>query len=470
MKPLKDTRLAKVELGVYGKNTLNGTPYADEFLPDLRGRRAISKYREMRDNSATIGAILYAVEQTLRDVKIKVKPSKRVTKEQGQKEVEFVESVLDDMDHTLDDHISEALSSLTYGFAAFEVVYKPRNNLRSKYPDGRIGVKKLASRAQWTINKFNVDSDTGEILGFHQDGAYGKQAPYIPINKAVYYRTTSLNNDPAGRSILRNAYQPYYYLNKLQSYEAIAIERELHGIPMGRMPADYLSVDASEDQVALREYFEGVLRDVKFNEQGFILLPSDQYMDDEGKPSGEHLMTFELVSSSGNRSIAIDPVVKRYQHDIARSVMAEFMMLGTTSGSYALSKSKTDLFLRSMESYINTIVDTLNKQLVEPLWRLNGLPWETMPYLEAGDVAPHDLSEMSSFLRNLNNADISVADQPSTVEALIHDIAELPFDKPLYESDLADRKAKDNAPQQTTPPADAQVNQQGGVQNAGTRK
>jgi phage gp29-like protein len=141
-------------------------------------------------------------------------------------------------------------------------------------------------------------------------------------------------------------------------------------------------------------------------------------------------------------------VVKRYQHDIARSIMAEFMMLGGgANGSYALSKSKTDLFLRSLESYINTIVDVLNKQLVERLWAINGLPYETMPKLEAGDVAPHDLKEIAAFLRNLNGADINVADQIETVEDLM-EAAELDFDGESYVARRAEAKAEAKAIQE----------------------
>ena len=119
-------------------------------------------------------------------------------------------------------------------------------------------------------------------------------------------------------------------------------------------------------------------------------------------------------------------------------------MLGSGSGSYALSKSKTDLFLRSLESYINTIADVLNRQLVKPLWELNGLPYETMPKLVAGDVAPHDLKELAAYLRNLNGADISVADQPKTVAELMA-IAELHFEEDKYTTDLEERKAQDKA-------------------------
>lgn len=448
MKKLSESG-AKIELGVYGKNTYTGDIRADEFLQELKGKRSIQKYREMRDNNAIVGSVMYAVEQTLRDVKIDVVAAD--DSDAAKKEVDFVKSVLDDMDHTLDDHISEALSYLTYGFSWFEVVYKRRDGDKrspkkaSKYTDGRIGVKKIAMRAPWTVERFEVDKDTGEILGMWQEVTWGKPHKMIPIEKSLYYRTTSLNNDPSGRSVLRNSYVSYTYLNKIQSFEAIAIERELHGVPVGRMPAEYLSSDATSDQSSLRKQFETILRDLKNNDQGYALLPSDLYVDADGKPTAQRLMDIELITANGSRSIDIDPVIKRYQHDIARSLMAEFLMLGSGSGSYALSKSKTDLFLRSLESYINSIVDVLNKQLIERIWELNGLPWETMPKLVAGDVAPHDLKELGSYLRNLNGANIDLSDEPNIINALLS-TAELPeIDAEAYLAKLEDKKVQEQA-------------------------
>lgn len=444
MKKLSEST-AKIELGVYGKNGYTGDIRSDEFLQELKGKRAIQKYREMRDNNAIVGSVMYAVEQTLRDVKIEVRPAN--DSEEAKREADYVQSVIDDMDHSLDDHISEALSFLTYGFSWFEVVYKRRDGDKpsakknSKFTDGRIGVKKIAIRAPWTVEKFEVEKENGEILGMWQQTTWGKPLEMIPVEKSLYYRTTSLNNDPSGRSVLRNSYVSYTYLNKIQAFESIAIERELHGVPVGRMPAEYMSSDSTDDQKALRSSFETILRDLKNNEQGYALLPSDLYVDADGKPTNQRLMDVELITANGSRSIDIDPVVKRYQHDIARSLMAEFLMLGSGSGSYALSKTKTDLFLRSLESYINTIVDALNKQLVERLWQLNGLPWETMPKLVAGDVAPHDLKEISSFLRNINNAGIELQEQVEVVEDLMG-IAEINFNPENYQAKLEERKAQ----------------------------
>ena len=432
---------AKKILGVAGDNVRNGQIRADEFLPELRGKKAVRKYREMRDNDSTIGAVMYSVEQILRDVDLKVQPANDT--EQAKAEADFVESVLEDMDHSLDDHISEALSFLSYGFAWFEVVYKRRQGMqtqnpkkRSKFNDGRIGIRKLAIRAPWTINKFDVDQTTGDVLGLFQDTGHFNGSHYIPASKSVYYRTTSINGDPSGRSILRNAYTSYEYLNNLQSIEAIAVERELAGIPVARIPAEYLSPDASAAQIGFANNLRQVLRDVKFNEQGYIILPSDTYPDKDGAPTNVRLVDVELMASNGKRNIDIDPIVRRYQHDIARSVLSEFLLLGSQGGSYALSKSKTDLFLRALESYIQAIVDVLNKQLIERLWELNGLPYDLMPKIVAGDVAQHDLRELGAYLRNLNGANINLSDQPDIVNALLQN-AELPeLDMDIYTSQL----------------------------------
>ena len=432
VKKLSETEAKKI-LGVAGDNTYNGQIRADEFLPELRGKKAIRKYREMRDNDSTIGAVMYATEQVLRDVDLKVMPANDSA--EAKEEAEFVKSVLDDMDHTLDDHIAESLSNLSYGFAWFEVIYKRRigptersDKRRSKYTDGRMGVRKIAIRAPWTISRFDVDQQTGDVKGIYQDGSGYNNSNYIPTRKSLYYRTTTINGDPAGRSILRNAYTSYEYVNNLQSIEAIAVERELAGIPVARIPAEYLSGDATAAQSGFVNNLQSILRDVKFNEQGYIILPSDTYPDKDGAPTNQKLVDVELMSSSGSRNIDIDPIVRRYQHDIARSVLSEFLMLGGgNTGSYALSKSKTDLFLRALESYIQAIVDVLNKQLVERLWELNGLNYDLMPTIVAGDVAPHDLREIAAFLRNLNGADINVSDHPEVIQDLM-DIAELKYD------------------------------------------
>jgi hypothetical protein len=99
-----------------------------------------------------------------------------------------------------------------------------------------------------------------------------------------------------------------------------------------------------------------------------------------------------------------------------------------------------------LESYIQQLVDVLNKQLIGSLWELNNLNPDLMPKLVAGDVAPHDLKELGAYLRNLNGADINLADQPEIVDALLHN-AELPeLDRDKYDQSLADAKEAEKEP------------------------
>jgi hypothetical protein len=437
------------EMGVGGVNTRNkGSFLQDEFLPELRGRRAVRKYREMADNDPIIGAALHAMKQTLRNTTIDVVAVDESAA--AVKEKEFVESVLKDMDHSIEDFIAEVLTFLEYGWSWFEVVYKRRDGMktstqkfRSLYTDGRIGVRKLAPRAQWTTEHFEI-TDQGDIMGMWQEGTIGKGRIFLTKAKSIHFRTTTVNNEPAGRSVLRNAYVPYTYLNALQRVEAIGIERELTGMPVGRMPAEYLSPNATNDQKALRASMEKILRDVRFNDQGYLLLPSDTYTDSEGKVSNVKMLDVELIASQGSRAIDTRPVVNGYQTDIARTVLAEFLMLGSgAQGSFALSKSKTDIFLLALEGYMGTIVASMNKQLLPVLWELNGLDFDLMPTLKAGDVAPHDLREISGFLRNLNQAGISVSDQPHIVDDLLR-AAGLPKIKPEIREET-ERKAQEDA-------------------------
>ena len=58
---------------------------------------------------------------------------------------------------------------------------------------------------------------------------------------------------------------------------------------------------------------------------------------------------------------------------------------------------------------------------------MNGLNYDLMPTIEAGDVAPHDLREVAAFLRNLNGANIDVSSHPEVVKDLM-DIADLNYD------------------------------------------
>jgi hypothetical protein len=231
----------------------------------------------------------------------------------------------------------------------------------------------------------------------------------------------------------------------MQEYEAISVERNLHGVPKGKMPAEYLAESATDDQKAVMNDFLTAIKDLKNNEQGAIIVPSDPYYNDDGKASNMPLMDVELMTVQGTGGIDVDKIIRRYQHDIARTLLAEFVMLGSSAGgSYALSKTKGDMFLRSLESYLNTIYDCLQRQLLPRLFELNGISSDLIPTLKPNDVVPHDLRELGAFLRNINGAGIALTNQSDTLEA-IFEAAELPFDTGIENSSAEIQHGRDMA-------------------------
>lgn len=412
-------------LGVEGVKISNGYVH-DEFLTKLVGERGRRIYRQMRDNDSVISAAFFAIEMLMRAVDWTVSCDTDDPDAIG-----FVESIMVDMSHTWDDFISNVSTMLTYGWQYTEVVYKRRlgpdqtdPTKRSKYSDGRIGIRKLSDRSQETLNRWEIDESDGSVLGMWQDHPNGGMTTFIPIERALLFRPHMHKGSPEGRSVLRGAYRSWHLLKNIQEIEAIAIERELNGLPVVHIPNATLN-GTSNDAVAATAAYKKLVRDIKFNEQGGVVLPSDPWYDSDGKPSGLRQVELTLLSSNGTRAINTDDIVRRYQGDIARTVLADFIMLGQGDrGSFALSRSKVDLFAGALEGWMSAIAETINRHLVPQLWRLNGFDSKYMPYLVPGRVAPEDIKELGDYVESLSRAGVSIID--ADTETRLRDAAGLP--------------------------------------------
>lgn len=399
------------EYGVTGLRIASGYIY-EEFLQELSGDRGRRVYREMTDNDAVCGSIITAIDALLRAIPWTFEPNPKDTTAEG---ATWLTETIGGMDHTWESFISEMLTMLTFGWAYHEIVYKKRD-------DGTIGLAKLAPRAQESLLRWEL-TPTGEVIGMHQLDPNGAAPIFIPREKALHFVTTSRKMSPEGRSILRNAYTSYWFKKQIQIIEAIAIERELAGLPVIKVPSDVLT---NPDMAPILAKYVRMARDLKFNDQGGIIMPSDTYKDEAGRPGNVAMFSVELLSASGTRSIDMNGAIVRYQQDIARTILADFLILGSSSrGSFALSKSKTDLFLRSLEGYTANIAAELNKDLIPKLWKINGFDPDTMPIARPGQVAPTDLDELGNYLMRISQAGFQLAGDPET-EKKVRQAADLP--------------------------------------------
>lgn len=395
------------EHGVSGLTRFGGFVY-EEWMKELQGRRGALTYREMRDNDAIIGAFLYAIEMLIRQVKWRVEPAGETPEDVEAKE--FLESCMDDMSMSWNDTISEILSMLPFGFSYMETVYKkrvgpdePTGETRSKFSDGRIGWRKWGIRAQETLWRWRFDMD-GSILGMEQIAAPDYKLRYIPIEKALLFRTKSNKNNPEGRSLLRNVYRSWYFKKNIEEIEAIGIERDLAGLPVMWLPAEVMEgamPGATSEQAAAYAAYKKIVTNIKRDEQEGVLLPL--VYDDKGNK----MYDLELLTSGATRrQFDTNLIIQRYEQRIAMTVMADFLMLGhEKTGSYALSVNKTSLFQTSLETILQIIADVINTYAVPRLMKLNSFDGLTdYPKLIHDDIERANLTELGTFIKDIASA------------------------------------------------------------------
>ena len=126
------------------------------------------------------------------------------------------------------------------------------------------------------------------------------------------------------------------------------------------------------------------------------------------------------------RAIDTDKIIIRHQTNIARSVLADFIMLGNQGrGSYAMSKNKTDMFLKACETFLNLIAAVLNRELLPQVWEANNLDMTLMLTFRPGRIAPVDLAELGGFLKDFAGAGAELFPDLD-LENYVRDMVDLP--------------------------------------------
>jgi hypothetical protein len=250
-----------------------------------------------------------------------------------------------------------------------------------------------------------VFDEDGGVKGFYQRGYPDWKLRYIPIEKSLLFRTTFRKNNPEGRSILRGAYRAWYFKKRMEEIEAIGAERDLAGLPMVTLPADIFNSTRPEDQQVLAAMHTFV-KQVRNDERAGIVFP--MAFDD----AGNKLYEFSLVSTAGARTFDTSTIVQRYDERIAMTVLADFVFLGgtkgsstsATSGSYAMSSNKTDMFKQALTSWLDSIADTFNRHAIPRLFELNHWPQDSLPKIAYESINVPDLDTIGAFISNMMGA------------------------------------------------------------------
>lgn len=390
-----------VEAGNAGLKVFGGY-IVEEFDPNLRGRKGAQTYREMSDTDPTIGAIMYVFRQVISKIGWHWQPADQTP--MSLLAQQYFESLEDDMEHPWGEFISDVLTMFIYGYAPIEIVLKQRKGpssnkaKSSKFEDGMFGLRKLALRHQETLLRWIFDSDNNDVLGMVQMPWTGG-IRMIPRDKMLLFRCSPRGNNPEGRSLIRNAYRPYYFKKRIEEIEGIGIERDLAGFPVMKVPGELIAMAQAGDPVATATLaaYQNMVKSIKRNSQEGALLPSDS---DE---HGHLLYELTLLSATGRRQFDTNVTIERYTQQIATSVMADFLLMGHSSrgGGQALGSSKIDMFFGAITGFVKGIIDVINSELVPLISDINGIPQENRPAIYTDKPEQIDLGRLGAYINAL---------------------------------------------------------------------
>jgi hypothetical protein len=360
-----------LEIGDTGTPILGGV-VADEYNSKLATTAGITVYDEMRRSDGTVKAAVRVCELPIRSAKWYVEPA---SEDAADAEIaDFVWKCFSEYQSiTFNDLLRHALLSLPFGVMAFEKVFAVRE------VDGqtRIIWDKLAPRMPRSIQKWAIGSDEPGITQLKSNS----DTVEIPIDKLVVIVNEKEGDNWWGTSVLRPAYKHWFMKNTMYKIDAIAAERQGLGVPYAKLPENYTEADRSKA--------EEILKNVRANQQAFILEPHD------------YEIGFKDMMAKSTRDL--NPSIEHHNREIMKSVLAQFLELGSTnkSGSRALSEDHSALFLQSLETVAQGVADAFNTYAVEELVDLNFNDVKAYPKLTFTGITQVDAAAIATTYQAL---------------------------------------------------------------------
>jgi hypothetical protein len=414
-----------VEVGRTGLKHVAGY-IQEEFVTVLRGQRGAKVYREMGENSPTIGMALLRVKRTLGKTNWRVDPSDS-NDDEAKDIAAFVDECRDDMSLSWSSLLADVFSMVQYGYAPCELVYKrrlgPDGETPSKHDDGRIGWRKIALRSQESVTRWELDDEDGGIRAMRQQPAPTYREFAIPIERMLLFRTETERNNPEGRSLLRSAYYPYTYWKGFTEKAAIGAERDLCGIPVGRVPPEGLTPAGNADVVSAAGAMRKIVENLRQHEQASVVLSSEK-----DPTTNQYLYDLSLLQSGGAKQFDVLSLIKHCELQMALAILADDAMLGHEgTGSYALADVQGETIQGLLESFLDGVADVFNRFGIPRLLGLNGMPLDKCPILRHTGIVRRDALRLAQFLKTLADAGVTVFPDEALTRHL-YSIEDLPLD------------------------------------------
>lgn len=391
--------------GAPGTAIIGGYIEERERDRDLQGHKKYDTYSNMLANVSIVAAGVRYFLNLVAKPGWKFEP-KEGTGSEGERYVELLTDMTQDMSTPWRRVVRRAAMYRFYGFSVQEWTAKIRE-------DGVMGLADIAPRPQHTIERWDTDLSSGEVLGVVQRNPLDGRDLYLPRRKLLYIVDDSLNDSPEGLGLFRHIAESCRRLKRFEQLEGYGFESDLRGIPVGRAPLAALDQavkngDISEaDKTAilqpLKNFMESHIRNPKLG----LLLDSMAYetQDEAQRPSNVRQWDMELLKADSSTQAEIARTIDRLNREIARVLGVEQLLLGDNGvGSFAMAKEKSHNFALIIDSTLTELAEAFYDDFVTLVFVLNGWPMDMRPIVKTDKLQYRSVEEVTASLEQMARA------------------------------------------------------------------
>lgn len=370
------TKPSTAEVGNSGTQIFSGqlSPIQD-YNDELNPPQCYDVYDRMRLGDGTVAAALRVIKMPLLNADWFIEPASDSA--QDKEIAERLETnIKRDTNVSWHAQLRQILLHLDYGTAPFEPVWR--------VVDGLVELRKLALRHPKTISKWLTD-EKGGLAGIEQVTAPDFNPKTIDVSKLVVFVNDLEGSNFHGISILRPAYKPWRYVDGLERVEASGIEKRAHGVDVGKLMGEGITEERRGDA-------ERALMTVHAGEKMYMTEVDGQF-------------EYRVQGIQGD---VLDPntAIVRHQWAIVRSMITEFLMMGSGStGSLAMSRDKSAFSMMALGGIANNICETIDRHLIRP-WVSYNWSVDEYPRLKYSHLDARPLTEFAEAVFKLSQAGV----------------------------------------------------------------
>ena len=357
---------------------ITGGVINEEYLSDLVGSSASDIFDKMRRSDPKVKMCLMAIMNPIKGATWSVEPADETPDAQKQADL-VTKAILESRKKRWEIFLHEILTMIPFGYSLFERTHE------TVLDDPEFGTyvtyKSFGWRSPRTIERWNLDKDTGKLVSVDQF-AFGDSQKNSTMD-ARFLTLFSMDREGdlfEGMSMLRPCYGAWLRKNTYLKLQAIGIEKYA-------VPTPILSVPEGRENSPQFANAKAVLQAYTSHQSQFITLP-------EG-------WSFVLTPTTFDSS-KVQASIDAENAEIVNAFMANFLLLGQSgSGSWALSTDLSDFFLGGIEHIASQICEVFNDQVIPEIIDINFGPQKNYPFMQCSGISDKAGKELAEILNIL---------------------------------------------------------------------